>query len=453
MSPGSHPWLLLAVASTSLTVACGDNFIFLGRADAGSTGGADGDSVVDSVSSGAGGESPGGGAGGTQPGVDAGGDASETSDAGCASHAQCLDNDLCNGTELCVDGVCRAGTALRCDDGSPCTLDACLPLTGACSFTALEDGSLCLDGDLCDGEVCVAGQCSAGSPVTCGSDGNPCTEDTCNPATGACEFPPLATGAPCSDGDLCNGTERCAAGLCLSGPDLSCDDANPCTVDSCNALLGCTHDSAADGTSCADANLCNGSESCLAGVCQPGVALSCNDGNVCTTDACNPQNGACTFAPLHGVPCADGNLCDGQTCQNGTCAPGSPVICASDNDNNPCTANACNPASGICAPGNVANGTPCPDGDLCDGTESCLAGSCSVAGTPLVCPDDGNFCTTDSCAPAFGCLHLPVPDGMVCPDADRCDGTEVCTGGICGAGIPVSCTAPQACNPLSGECQ
>jgi hypothetical protein len=45
----------------------------------------------------------------------------------------------------------------------------------------------------------------------------------------------------CDDGDLCNGEEMWAAGACLSGPPLDCDDLDERTADSCDAVSGCVH--------------------------------------------------------------------------------------------------------------------------------------------------------------------------------------------------------------------
>ena len=38
----------------------------------------------------------------------------------------------------------------------------------------------------------------------------------------------------CDDGDVCNGDETCNAGVCDPGTPLTCDDSNPCTDDSCD---------------------------------------------------------------------------------------------------------------------------------------------------------------------------------------------------------------------------
>jgi hypothetical protein len=49
-------------------------------------------------------------------------------------------------------------------------------------------------------------------------------------------------GTSCSDGNLCNGSETCQSGQCItSGPAPSCTDLNRCTADSCNSVLGCLH--------------------------------------------------------------------------------------------------------------------------------------------------------------------------------------------------------------------
>src|SRR5213075_264814 len=52
--------------------------------------------------------------------------------AGCTTDADCNDGNLCNGSETCVGGVCQQGTAINCDDGLFCTIDSCVPATGAC---------------------------------------------------------------------------------------------------------------------------------------------------------------------------------------------------------------------------------------------------------------------------------------------------------------------------------
>jgi hypothetical protein len=71
-------------------------------------------------------------------------------------------------------------------------------------------------------------------------DGKDCTLDTCDADTGACVFEPLAQGAPCAgDGDACNGVEACdGAGKCAPGTPPAIDDGDACTLDACDPATG-----------------------------------------------------------------------------------------------------------------------------------------------------------------------------------------------------------------------
>ncbi len=53
------------------------------------------------------------------------------------------------------------------------------------------------------------------------------------------QLPACAVTADCDDGDFCNGAESCdtTVGECLPGSAPSCDDADPCTADSCGEPL------------------------------------------------------------------------------------------------------------------------------------------------------------------------------------------------------------------------
>jgi hypothetical protein len=53
---------------------------------------------------------------------------------------------------------------------------------------------------------------------------------------------PLADGSSCTDGDACNGEETCQGGVCAPGSAPSCADGNPCTLDTCSASAGCRHE-------------------------------------------------------------------------------------------------------------------------------------------------------------------------------------------------------------------
>ena len=311
----------------------------------------------------------------------------------------CPDGDLCNGDEVCEAGMCVPGPKLSCDDGNPCTKDACDPATGC--WHAPDNGAPCPDGDVCDGdEYCLNNKCVLGAPLNC-DDGNPCTKDGCDPVAGCWHAPD--NGAPCPDGDVCNGDEYCLDNTCVLGAPLNCDDDNPCTKDACDPVTGCWH-APDDGAPCPDGDVCNGDELCSGGQCVLGPPLSCDDDNPCTQGGCDPASG-CWHEPLDGISCGDGDVCNGEElCQGGECAPGQAPSC---DDDNPCTQDGCDPASGCWH--EPLDGISCGDGDVCNGEELCQGGECAP-GQPLDC-DDGSPCTQDGCDPVSGCWGEPLEEG------------------------------------------
>lgn len=106
----------------------------------------------------------------------------ETCQAGACqpgSPVICDDGDVCNGVETCQAGACSPGVALRCDDGDPCTIDRCD--VGGCAHEPAPDGTTCGSAGSCESApTCQVGTCTAGTLVSC-DDGNPCTVDACSP--------------------------------------------------------------------------------------------------------------------------------------------------------------------------------------------------------------------------------------------------------------------------------
>lgn len=126
-----------------------------------------------------------------------------------------------------------------------------------------------------------------------------------------------------------------------------CDDASPCTTDSCDASGVCRHQ-ANPGADCTDELFCNGGETCSAlGFCSAAdEALDCDDGVDCTTDGCDEIEDTCFHQPKNSV-CSDGLFCNGvEICDPGSgCGPGAPVACR---DGVSCTADTCNEDSDGC---------------------------------------------------------------------------------------------------------
>ncbi len=160
------------------------------------------------------------------------------------------------------DGARRCTSDGDCDDALDCTLDRCA-VGGVCRNEPLDE--LCPDGERCRpglgpmpsgcvGEgACVSDEeCDDGIPCTvdgCGAGGL-CRHDpidarcgsaeVCDPSRG-CWTPMACMGdEECDDGDFCNGAERCSPEFgCQPAPaPPSCDDGDPCTVDSCSTEMG-----------------------------------------------------------------------------------------------------------------------------------------------------------------------------------------------------------------------
>gem|GEM_PF-479599 len=387
-----------------------------------------------------------------------------------SSNGMCDNGDYCDGVETCDPVLdCQAGTSVDCGDGIGCTVDSCDEVNDTC-VNAASNG-LCANGDLCDGiEICdPLLDCQAGTPPDC-NDGIGCTIDSCDPAAGCVN---AASNGLCANGDLCDGIEICDPLLdCQAGTPLDCNDGIDCTIDTCDAAIGCvntasnglcddsvgcTIDSCDAATGCVNAtsnglcangDLCDGIEICDPLLdCQAGTPLDCNDGIDCTIDTCDAAIGC--------VNTASNGLCD---------------------DSVGCTIDSCDPATGCV---NAASNGLCANGDLCDGIEICDPLLDCQAGTPLDCNDginctidtcdaaigcintasnglcdDSIGCTIDSCDPATGCVNA-TSNGL-CANGDLCDGIEICDPLLdCQAGTPLDCNdgvgcTIDTCDPLAG---
>ncbi len=383
------------------------------------------------------------------------------------------DGNACNGAETCTPpGGCHHGTlvtcpggmvcvpssgqcvtkpcstASECDDGNPCTTDACS--SGKCVSTPLANGPQpgCGDTNPCNGtETCQSGICTPGSPPTC-DDGDPCTDDSCDPLVpGGCQHAAVAgcchMPGDCPGANICT---TCVSNTCgvldnCCATNADCDDANPCTTDTCPANHQCQHANVANGPApgCGD-DPCVPGASCQAGSCVGGTPKNCDDNMLCTLDACDSGTGQCTHQPVQG------------------CCQQSDSEC---NDNNPCTIDICDlPDAHVChnTP-RFADCRTCSVDTDCDPEGACGASVCGPDGFCVDHPqpncDDGNCDTTDTCVVdgpmATHCEHRPGR----CNDGDACNGVETCQAGFCRHGAPPSCDdgdpcTDDACSPASG---
>ena len=205
-----------------------------------------------------------------------------------------------------------------------------------------------------------------------------------------------------------------------------------------------------DGDACTDDSL-NGN------ACEH-TASDCDDQNPCTVDSCDVATG-CINDPLpnEGSACDDSNGCtQTDSCQSGICVGADPVICTALDACH--DAGVCNQANGVCSDPPKPEGSSCDDGDACTPTDTCQAGAC-VAGESLVCSALDACHDAGVCNPETGvCTDPAKEDGFGCDDGDACTATDTCQAGVCVAGDATVCTALDACHgigvcdPQSGIC-
>ena len=412
----------------------------------------------------------------------------------------CDDNNPCTEGDSCEDGIC-VGSALDCDDGNDCTLDACDEVIG-CTTTPLqvegccasdpdcEDDNPCTethcdvaqswcvatplagacdDGNACTtGDVCAEGICSAGGGALACDDDEVCTDDSCDPASG-CVF--SANEGPCQDGDPCTTGDRCSDGAC-SGTVLDCSVLDgPCRAGACNPEDStCYAEPAPNGQLCDDGDECSFGESCNAGLCNGGIDLCfcedqqdgtpCDDTQACTTyDAC--LEGDCVGVTKYCAPPEE--ECRVAACDltSGDCLTVTAEDGAMCNDGDPCTeGDLC--TDGVCAGVDTCfchvnpEGTPCIDENPCTDGETCQGGEC--LGSPIDCTAENDICNVGACdAMAGTCVKQPRPTGTACDDDDPCTELDGCLLGSC-SGTPVDCSGLDTvctqgtCEASTGAC-
>lgn len=255
-------------------------------------------------------------------------------------------------------GKCSGGAKI-CDDGNPCTEDDCDPVKGC-----LTTVKACVDNDLCTIDACdlQTGGCKHEADPC--EDGNACTVGACLAGEG-CTFTPV----DCSDGDACT-ADGCAPKGGCDNTALNCDDGQTCTTDSCDTAMGCVHDKADPLAQCCEtANDCDDGNPCTQHTCSAGVCATqgvfgcchddseCEDKNQCTTDVCNKGSGQCANVLQPGPGCCATDA----DCED-------KVACTLDK----CAGNACAHETICCA-----TGADCGAVDLC-GTPTCTTAGCAI---------------------------------------------------------------------------
>ncbi len=245
-----------------------------------------------------------------------------------------IQSGLCTfgGIASCGNGTVDPGE--QCDDGNLLNGDGCdanCRLEGAvCGNGVLEAGEQCDDGNTNNGDGCNANcrlEVGGCVPPTC-NDNNPCTVDTCDSSGGS--FVCVHTLNPGPGCNACN------------PPD--CNDHDPCTDDSCDSSGGsfvCVH-MENHGPGCAE---------CGNGIVEAGE--TCDPPNPAPDPACPPGTSCRPICRPDCTRCGDGITQAGETCDDGNlnegCVhDGHPHNNSSvDGCRNNCTLHMCNDPSRI----------------------------------------------------------------------------------------------------------
>jgi hypothetical protein len=329
--------------------------------------------------------------------------------------------EACNGADDDCDGLTdEAFTYLDPVIGSPRRVSLSCSGYGVCGPGTVECSSLF-------SATCSTNPGQAGSqatPETCDGLDNDCDQQTDEQSPGI----PLARS--CYTGPAPTlGVGECKAGTetCTSGVFSSCSgQVGPAVNDaSCNGL-----DNDCDGltdenfvpTSCGS-GLCVATSSCSAGVftaCVP-VAPSPDDQCDGIDDDCDSR----TDEAFPGTTCGVGVCLGRTTCTGGVvgaCVPLGPTM---------------DPEEGNCD--GLDNDCDGQTDELYDDGVACTISAC-VNGTAFDIPnsaacDDTEPCTLDLCHPEFGCVHIPNDSNTPDPAAD--DG-DPCTVLVCRGGTSVN---------------
>jgi hypothetical protein len=153
-----------------------------------------------------------------------------------------------------------------------------------------SDGNACTVGDTCGGGFCVGG-----AAPNC-NDGNPCTDDSCDPASG-CNH--LDNNAPCNDGLSCTTGDTCKNGACAGNPSPP-DCTEPKGTDFYRQLCALGH---------AEEELSPATLACVAGWSTFRSVVSVSD--VCGVLNPNPSGDTCKQAEAQ-LMAAVLNVCKGR---------------------------------------------------------------------------------------------------------------------------------------------
>lgn len=324
-------------------------------------------------------------------------------------HIPCDDLNPYTPYSACLSATCQGIGEITCKTDNPCMYAYYDPYHGC--VIAPRDGAPCDDdNNAClVSATCLSGQCvkNTGYPTPCSASSTSCSISTCFPGSGCVE----ETETPCS---TCNVDFDCPSIPCKRA---TCDSNHMCvyTVDDKN-----TKD-------CATGSFCEGGGGqCHAGTCYLNTPPTCDDGNDCTDDYCNPDTDSCVHVITPDVECQSKDQCaNSAKCTSiGTCKVLNGVTC----DEAPtCKINAgCNPLTRSCEYINMPDYSTCVHSDPCTHHAHCISGQCIQVDTlvcePLDMCHEVGICSSSS---QGSCFYPAKPNGFPCGN------DKICSEGVC----------------------
>ncbi len=370
-----------------------------------------------------------------------------------------------------------------------CAATRCVPATGVCATEPAADDSHCDDGDPCTlSDVCSGGEC-AGSERDCSASDGRCLVGVCDRLLG-CVAEVVEPGTACVPSEPCTSGGTCdEAGDCTA-PRVGCDDGDACTSDVCNEATGECQFVGPDQPACGEVGVCAGGVPLR---CELGE-YQCDFRGIAgwsAVEKCDGKDddcdGATDEACIAGEACEDGTLlaawsgtmqaCTGTTTvAAASCGTGwhvcsySSMVDSLGGDNPP--AGYYIAASIAFSPGAGYSVNDHSGGDVAACFE--FDGVCTNAREVQAMSWDGVFGSTvayaaeawgcDGGVPAESCATVVFAGVMCC--ADECDSdsdcgdASACTSDSCVAGrcenlagnIPV-CTTSGVCSGLEPTCE
>ncbi|MGE0784396.1 MAG: hypothetical protein AB7S26_01810 [Sandaracinaceae bacterium] len=240
----------------------------------------------------------------------------------------------CGEGESCVAGSCRCGAGPRCSSGQTCQAGMCVAVgcTPACD----------------PGETCTAGACRCGSGSACAAGqtcvSGSCVSPTCSPACASGESC-VSGSCHCGSGPACSAGQTCVSGSCITSPTCS---ESPCRVVSpqcgCASGQACDYSGSTRGCFAAgtrtEGQACDATNKCAAGLTCAGPSTARFCARYCASDSNCPAGGGSICAmqltdssgsgtvlanlcgincdPLSGSGCRSGTTCEIRGVRSGT---------------------------------------------------------------------------------------------------------------------------------------